>query len=474
MTELMTGLMPEPATGLEAGGAYEVFTGPGNSPVPLYLLAFDKEGTCVSPKTRDKVLAEAGGRNYSAVHIYSHGWNNVFAEAVEHYTEFFTEYFALRANAAVDADGYKPMIVGIIWPSTALLSADEIGPTPAAARVVAAADDAAIAELAAELQPGPAGRFIALASANRPLDEAESAEFAQLLLAVLRRDGMLDGVGESEGNGGGAAVDAAQVVRSWASPASAPDDGERGKPRPLPGEGKASGTASGAAAAGGGFFSFLDPREIIRKATVFLMKDRAGIVGRKGVGDLLRDILRSNNDIRVHLTGHSYGAKVVLSALSLQAGERQVASVLLLQPAVNAYCFADRIPDAGATAGAYRAALAHTVLPIYTTFSARDMALSRFFRLALRRSGDPGEIGDLLLGGGDDKFAALGAVGPLGMLAGESEILPMIEPPAMYPPPPAGVRVVALDGSVNGIGSHGDVRNRFTEWTMVNLVGNTS
>jgi pimeloyl-ACP methyl ester carboxylesterase len=216
-----------------------------------------------------------------------------------------------------------------------------------------------------------------------------------------------------------------------------------------------------------GFLDLFDPREIIRKATVFLMKDRAGTVGVHGVGPMLHDLL-ANTGARVHLTGHSFGAKVVLSALALVQHPRKVASVLLLQPAINVFCFAQSIQENDGKPGAFRAALERTEMPIFSTFSSRDAPLTNFFHIALRRDGDLGEIRPAA--GPPSKFAALGGFGLAGMQPGESKTVPMLAPPHKYDLSNPGIRLYAVDGSEQGIVSHGDVRNSYTEWGLVNLV----
>jgi len=442
----------------EEAGAYAVLKAAGIGEVPLYLLSFDKNGVCTSPRTRDRVLADAGSGKYSAVHVYSHGWNNVFQEALAHYTEFFTEYFALREQAGIVRGDYRPMLVGIIWPSTAFLASGEVG--PALAGVPAGAPDPALAEVAAELAPDKRRRLAELVGTGQPLGPDASAALAGLLQPLLGRDER-PGATPADPDGAASADD---LLRNWGSKVQA---GRPGQARALPDETAAAGAAGAQPA---GLLEFLNPREILRKTTVFLMKDRAGVVGRSGVGDLVRDLLRASDTIQVHLTGHSYGARVMLSALASLRDQRKVSSVLLLQPAINAWCFADHIDAPGRPAGAYRAALDNAAMPVYTTFSSRDMALGEFFGLAVRR---PGEQGDLLSAAPDPRYAALGAAGPLGMPAGELATLTMLAQPTRYPAPAPGVRVVALDGSVNGISAHGDVRNPYTEWAMVNLVGAT-
>jgi hypothetical protein len=450
----------EEEVGARKVGAFKVFPAAGIGPVPMYLLSFDKEGACISPRTRAQVLSELSGGGYSTVHVYSHGWNNVFTEAVAHYTEFFTEYFSLRAAAGMDNRAYRPLIVGILWPSTAFLAAGEATPSFAAGAPPAAPPAVLAEEVAAALPPAQAARVAELALGTAPLSADASAELAGLLLPALAGDERPGGIQSEPGQG----PDVDAVLSAWGAALPAP--GARpGQPRQIP-----DAHAPGAPMYGmqtAGLLGFLNPREILRKTTVFMMKDRAGVIGRSGVGALVRDLLDVRATLQVHLTGHSYGARVMLSALASLRGPRKVASVLLLQPAVNAWCFAEHVGGPDGPAGAYRAALANAAQPVHTTFSEHDEALGRFFELALRRRG---EHGDLLSAGPDREYAALGAIGPLGMAEGECLTVPIAGPPQRDPPPAPGVRVVALDGSAGAIASHGDVRNPFTEWAMARLV----
>ena len=429
----------------DAAGPSLMIGGDGQPAIPLYLVSFDKQGRCTSPRTRAAVLADAKSGRYTDLHIYSHGWNNVFDEAVHHYTEFFTEYAGLRRAAGLDSNEYRPLLVGLIWPSTALLAPGEepprlasIGPGFAAATPTMALEAAA---LASEMTPDDAARLSALAAQTGPLDGADSAALARLLAPLLEAHG----AGDSEG--AAPPADAGSLLLHWSSAQPA-----------LP-------SAATAELAPAGVLGFLDPREILRKATVFLMKDRAGVVGAAGVAPLLVEALQQS-PIRVHLAGHSYGAKVMLSALSKLPPGRQVASVLLLQAAVSARCFAERVADHGGRPGGYRATLERVALPVCTTFSRNDAALNSFYPLALRRGPD---IGEFEPSSSSAPFAALGGVGPQDMAPGELEVTAILDQPGVYPPALPGVRMRALDGAT-GIGGHGDVRNRFTEWALASLV----
>jgi hypothetical protein len=88
---------------------------------PFYLIVFDKEGRCQSPVSLAKLLDEVNSSLYSHVHVFSHGWNNVFDDAVGLYRGFFDHYFGLRKTYAPSKPEYRPAMVGIIWPSTLLV-----------------------------------------------------------------------------------------------------------------------------------------------------------------------------------------------------------------------------------------------------------------------------------------------------------------------------------------------------------------
>src|SRR5262250_2388732 len=91
-------------------GPFSFFTAADGTSVP-----FDKQGRCIGPKTLEHLKTTAANGGFTDIHVYSHGWNNVFKEAVAHYTEFFTGYFGLRKNAGLSGVNYKPLLVGIIW-----------------------------------------------------------------------------------------------------------------------------------------------------------------------------------------------------------------------------------------------------------------------------------------------------------------------------------------------------------------------
>jgi pimeloyl-ACP methyl ester carboxylesterase len=193
------------------------------------------------------------------------------------------------------------------------------------------------------------------------------------------------------------------------------------------------------------------------------MKDRAGRVGARGVSRLLEDVLAATT-APVHLVGHSYGCKVVMSALCrLSGAARQVESALLLQPAMSHLAFASDVPGLGAPGG-YRPALERSFQPIRATYSRFDEPLTKFFHLAARRASDLGEL--RIAGAPPSRYSALGGFGPAD---GQGVARVSAEAPGTRYELPAGSRIVGVEAS-NVISSHSDINNRATWWMLADQV----
>ena len=55
-------------------------------------------------------------------------------------------------------------------------------------------------------------------------------------------------------------------------------------------------------------------REVLRDMSYYEMKNRAGVIGRAGLGPLLGRLAAAAPGLRVHLMGHSFGARLVAYA----------------------------------------------------------------------------------------------------------------------------------------------------------------
>jgi pimeloyl-ACP methyl ester carboxylesterase len=214
-----------------------------------------------------------------------------------------------------------------------------------------------------------------------------------------------------------------------------------------------------------------------------MMKDRAGVVGGNGVAPLVQQLVNAG-DARVHLIGHSYGAKVVLSAVASANGlTRPVDSVLLLQPAISAYSFADNVPGAGGP-GKYRVAVdaSRVRQPVFCTFSENDWPLTQIFHLFVNRRRDLGEAAPAAAAPAvaaapappPNDFAALGGFGPQPLppqpgTGGEVAWVFLRDEGERYSAK-SGNRVIGLRNRGQQIACHGCVSNGHTWWALWNQV----
>lgn len=319
--------------------------------------------------------------------------------------------------------------------------------------------------VAGSLDPAAEARLSELLDGEAALPPEQARQAAEVVLASLRTD--------ADPDDGATPPTVDELLDAWgqldggvAAKSADPDDfGDVG--------------ASGGAEAGGpvpaepraaGVIGTLDPRNLLRVATVWKMKDRAGMVGARGVGPLVREVL-GGTDARLHLIGHSFGTRVLMSALAIEPVARPARSALLLQSAVNRWCFATDVAGTG-RAGGYRSVLDRVELPILSTWSEHDIPLRQAFHLAVRGSslGEPNiaAVGDV------DRYGALGGYGPAGLGAAGGRAAAIAAGSGTYGLA-GGERILAVDGSryIDGapaIGGHSDINNPTTWWALHCLV----
>lgn len=434
-------------------------TGPYPIPgatMPTWLVRFDKSGVCTSPATQDALLQSLRGFPHTDILFYSHGWNTDFNAAVDQYSRFLTAFQAVAA-AHPPKPGFQPIFVGVTWPSVWMPGSK--GPDLAMTDAENGGEAAQLAqmrqELAESLPEAKRARFYELTDVPS-LTPGETRELADLSAALISP--ALEDVDPEAPALDGEQVIALANLLAYGEGAATPQD--------LDQIGTAGGGVTDLSSAGD-----FNPLRIIKLASVYQMKDRAGYVGSRGVATLLRGLL-SNSQAPVHVFGHSFGAKVMLAAISFAELPRPVRSLLLLQPALSHLAFAPDGEIEGRTGpGGYRAALGRVDQPILTTYSRKDDPLHKIFHHALRRASDLGELQAALTmataaGEPPNKYAALGGYGP--RKSSEQLIHPMPSPGQAWPPLTA--ELVGLDGSDDQINSHGDVANPFTAWALRRLI----
>ncbi|MFD9095200.1 serine-threonine protein kinase [Streptomyces collinus] len=359
---------------------------PGMSVTPYWELTFDADGDVDGPE-RDRLLTQVTDRGVRDLIVFAHGWNNDRSGATALYRAFFAPVPGLAPTARI---GY----VGVIWPS--MRFCDE--PIPDFPRSVAAA--------AAQAVPGPAldkdtrralldafpGRTTVLDRLARMLDEQPAgdegpAEFGRLvrLLADSPRTAAAGDTSGDEGEplvfGGEAGAACAEFAGALAGLGAPREPAGFALPNPWDGA-----------------------KELLRQATYYTMKKRAGTVGERGLGPFVGRLAAAAPGVRVHLVGHSFGGRLVSFGLrGLPGGVRTVKSVTLLQGAFSHYAFAARLPGAADTAGALAGLQERIDGPLVCCHSRFDAALGTFYPLASRMSGDDRSVA------GFDVGRALGA-----------------------------------------------------------------
>jgi hypothetical protein len=390
------------------GGAMAV-TVTVTSVQPYWDLTFDAGGD-PDPGQRDALTA--GARGLTDLVVFSHGWNNDLSTANALYDRFFAFFPALLdGDASAGRFGYA----GVHWPSMRF-SDEPIPDFPHAALLAPAGGpgapdpglEPATAAALTAVFPGSGATVARIAEllAERSQDPARLAEFA-----VLVRE--LTGVAPLSAalcpEDVGAAADALPLLLSG-DPAAvcgllADALAECGAPL-TPVVVAAVAAEDGEALFGGlgriGSRVWDGAKEMLRQATYFAMKRRAGVVGERGLGPLLGVLAHAAPGVRVHLVGHSFGARLVSFALrGLPPGVR-VASVTLLQGAFSHYAFSGPLPfDAGG--GALHGMQQRVTGPVVACHSSHDQALGVFYPVASRLSGDD----ESLLGFGD-RWGAMG------------------------------------------------------------------
>ena len=117
--------------------------------VPFYVITYDKHGTCTSPAALDQLIETS--KSKSDVIVFSHGWNNDWQAATSRYERFADRILAVRRQHwNPPTRSFNPVLVGVFWPSTALVAPWEQAPDIAAAGL----DDPDVAAVADVLAPG--------------------------------------------------------------------------------------------------------------------------------------------------------------------------------------------------------------------------------------------------------------------------------------------------------------------------------
>ncbi|MER5729973.1 serine-threonine protein kinase [Streptomyces sp. NPDC002138] len=375
----MAGAGAGAGAGLSGAGAGLSGAGAAGVGVRPYVeLTFDADGD-VDPATRDAVAR----LDATDLLVFAHGWNSDRTAATRLYDQFFAPFPGLLGA------GVRPGYVGVVWPS--IRFSDEpipdfehqgaLGEGCCAARL-----DAGTRRALGEFWPGRETELDRLAHL---LDEQPDSVSALVEFGALVRE--LSGTDTTEGALAAASgpvplmftEDVLEVCRAFTDALA-----ETGALDGAPPEPGARGLSLGSV----GHSLWNGAKELLRQATYYQMKKRAGTVGEHGLGPVLAGLARpagGGPGPRVHLIGHSFGARLVSFALRgvPEGGPRCVRSVTLLQGAFSHYAFAARLPF-GPGGGDLHGLHTRVDGPVVACHSDYDTALKVLYPLASRMAGD--------------------------------------------------------------------------------------
>jgi hypothetical protein len=382
---------------------------------PVWDLQFNEDGQLTSPVQGD-FLAEVAAAGVTDLFAFSHGWGTSQDSA----SRLYGQMFPMIRNAAHGLPGLGKLgFAGIYWPSL------WFPPTPATPPPAAGAQQADSGALV-DLSAGTAalsGADIASALRAGFADPAQQDAITQI--GQLIDDGeSAAGLAESDDAKQQRLQQIGQLIKSLMPPP--PPDGEfedSGETALLLSDDPATdyqtaADAFGTAAPAGSQQGIGDwfgkaingAKDALRVFSYTTMKARAGTVGRNGVGPLLAALHGQSPAVRVHLIGHSFGARLVSFALSGVGApaDSPVASLLLLQGAFSHWSFAHAQDNPFGSPGALNAYADRVHGPLVATHTVYDWAVGVWYPKAsfLAQQDTEAAVADRWGGMGADGFQA--------------------------------------------------------------------
>jgi len=373
---------------------------------PHWEIEFAEDGGLLNASEVDSMINEASGM--TDLLIFSHGWNNDRPTARRLYKRFFE-----KARGVIDERGTEAGVtigtVGVIWPSTLWPDDRPTSESGGAASVPdgRSPDQRPALDRVFESpgQQAAIGELMNLLD-RQPKDEAELKRFQQLLTKLAP-------------DGSDAEDDAERALLTQPALKIFESMAEIGPEQ----------TRSAAAGVRDRWKKlWAGAKETMRVTTYWRMKNRAGIVGENGLARVIRRLHENtgSRSVRVHLVGHSFGARLVSFSLRGLPSDwvraaSPVKSCTLIQGAFSHFAYADSLPHDPPRGGALKGMSERVDGPIVVTFSQWDKAVcERYPQASWVARQDAAMSQDNLL-----RFGAMGSAGARAVSAGKSKFKPV-------------------------------------------------
>ena len=414
----------------------------------VFPLKFDAEGKLESRQEFDAMLTRAKDGPATDAIFLAHGFRNDESDAGTLYSRFLQTFRAHLSRPEFQTVAKRRFVVAAVyWPSKPFretYGASAAGtrglqnPTEAMTAVEAQLDD--LKEGASKAQRAKLEK----ASALLPKlggDAKKQDEFVTLVLSIV--DGS-----QLDATEGLPQIRKKKGSELLARLSDTPSEGTRG-----------IGNLFGGIAGGVGAF--------LNLTKWYVMKDRSGTVGAKGVATAVRELHDRCPAVKIHLVGHSLGGRLMASCAKALGDTPllQPDSLLLLEAAFSHYGFS--ADNGRGKPGFFRDVIARKVVkgPFVSTFSAQDTVVGGPYSIMSRLAGDnTREIGDA-----SDEY---GGIGRNGALKTTEVATAKLHVPGTAYDYQADV-INNLDGSGGLIKDHGDVTNDAITYAFASAVART-
>lgn len=348
-----------------------------------YPLSFQSDGTLAFPDQLDgpdgilTTLLAAPDGFVTDLWVLSYGWNT----SVQEGTNFYNEWVGLLRSEIqkVNPENYNPMFVGVFWPSKILADTSS---KPDPSRQPIPTSSTPTEDLADRTH------FI---QAHRPIFDPEQRQDD----AVYEQDfgWIYDFITSPDIKNQQHVTTLVDILKKYQQqdphadqlkPENVIDTNAPTLAEMLT---KAL-TSPFAEAVQNGLLDFL------RVFSFWTMKGRAGTIGANGLAPFLGRVQQlmvlSNPPLRIHLMGHSFGAKLITSAVYGTVNIPEVAqpianTLILFQGAFSQFSFSRNIPDRPGLAGFYVNLVEQELVaaPVVVIYSTRDLANGRLYPIGM-------------------------------------------------------------------------------------------
>ncbi len=367
---------------------------------PFFALGFDKDQKPAAPHEAKELLAAVKAADGPTdLFVVSHGWNNDVEAARALYDRLFGKIReALDSGVVPGVKDRRFAVAGVFWPSMKFAEADLIPGGAAGAEDPLAGEIRELMEVAPE-KDVPQLKQV-LAGIGNPSAQTKSLAALRKLVAGVPK---VKGEPEPSGEQISDLSDSQFLQLLTGEKAAAAMDDEVGGVASA--EGRLSGFTSGVKTAVG-FYTF------------WSMKDRAGKTGANGLTPVLNQVRKAAPNLRIHLAGHSFGARLVTAAADV--GNFGPSTMTLMQAAFSHNGFSPK--------GVFRKVVTEARVkgPTLITHTIKDRAVGLGYPVAVRLAFDSASA----LGDKNDKYGGLGRNGA--QLTAEAVDLTLHGPEAPY------------------------------------------